>query len=141
MEIITNSTRATQDAGEKLSDSLKGGEVVALSGDLGAGKTHFIQGLAKGLGVESRINSPTFIIMRDYDYLDNKHFYHVDLYRLEENINHELENLGILGLWQDKSNIFAIEWAEKAAEFLPENTIFVSIEALGEEKRKIIING
>lgn len=140
MEIFTQSAQATKRCGQRFADTLTGGEVIALSGDLGAGKTHFIQGLAEGLGIKLRITSPTFIIMRDYDLPDDKHFFHVDLYRLEENIEKELENLGITDLWGRKENIFAIEWAEKAKDFLPKETIWVNIEDLGEEKRKITIS-
>ena len=140
MEILTQSAEETKECGTRFADTLTGGEVIALSGDLGAGKTHFIQGLAQGLGLKARITSPTFIIMRDYDLQKDKHFYHVDLYRLEENIDRELGNLGITDLWGRKENIFAIEWAEKAKDFLPENAIWVKIEDLGEEKRKITIN-
>jgi len=110
-----------------------------LSGDLGAGKTHFIQGIAEGLGITSRVTSPTFIIMREYEYKKNKHFYHVDLYRLEENIAQELESLGITDLWENKKNIFAIEWADKALGHLPNKKIWVKIENISLKERKITI--
>ena len=138
MEIFTDSAEATQRTGREFAASLVGGEVICFSGDLGAGKTEFIKGLAIGLGIDNRVPSPTFIIMRDYDLRDDKHFYHVDLYRLEENIERELTNLGITDLWGKEENIFAIEWAEKIKN-LPENVIWVKIENLGEDKRKIII--
>ena len=110
------------------------GDVVALSGDLGAGKTTFIKGVAEGLGISSRINSPTFIIMRDYG-----DFYHVDLYRLEKNVNQEVENLGLMDIISEGKSIVVIEWAEKIKKILPKNTIWVEIKDLGEQKRSIKI--
>ena len=85
--------------GREIGAKLKGGEVLALRGDLGAGKTTFIQGLAKGLGIRKTIVSPTFIIVRRYPVSDGRQFYHVDLYRLEEGIGKELENLGLTDEW------------------------------------------
>jgi tRNA threonylcarbamoyladenosine biosynthesis protein TsaE len=134
MDTITKSTTETQNLGKKFGLSLKGGEVLALCGDLGSGKTTFLQGLAKGLNISQRIISPTFIIMRNY-----KNFYHVDLYRLETNIKEELNNLGITDLWEKDKNIFAIEWAQKAKNFLPKNTIWIDFEVVGENERKIKI--
>lgn len=140
MEIFSESTNDTKEAGRRLSTHLKGGETLALVGEMGAGKTHFIQGLAEGLGITSRITSPTFIIMREYE-TDNLNFYHVDLYRLEENIERELENLGITDLWGKSKNIFAIEWADRAKDYLPENTIWVKFTEIDNENRKIEIEG
>ena len=73
MEIITKSAEETQGLGFKIGSHLKGGEIIALKGELGAGKTTFVQGLAKGLGLTSRIVSPTFIIMRDYPFKKENH--------------------------------------------------------------------
>ena len=81
MEVITKSAGETKEVGRKFSADLTAGDVVGLTGELGSGKTTFIQGVAEGLGVSARVNSPTFIIMREYGKL-----YHVDLYRLEENL-------------------------------------------------------
>jgi len=139
MEVFTTSTKETQEAGRRFGSSLKGGEVISFSGDLGSGKTTFIQGLAQGLGIEKRIVSPTFIIMREYP-LDNKSFFHIDLYRLEENIQQELNNLGISELLKQNKHIFAIEWGERAKGLLPQNTIHISIENIDEDKRRIKID-
>lgn len=99
-------------------------------GDLGAGKTTFVQGLAEGLGIKERILSPTFILMREYGNL-----YHVDLYRLEEGIDEEVRNLGLTDIWGKKDNIVIIEWAEKITDLLPENTIWMNFEILDEGRR------
>jgi tRNA threonylcarbamoyladenosine biosynthesis protein TsaE len=134
MEVITNSARETQEFGKEFSAKLTPGSTVALSGDLGAGKTTFIQGIAEGLGIKERVNSPTFIIMRSYE-----DFYHVDLYRLEENVESEVTNLGIPDLVDEGKSIIVIEWAEKMRGMLPKNTIWINIENVDENTRKISI--
>ncbi len=138
METITKSAEETQRFGNKIGSHLKGGEIICLSGELGAGKTTFVQGIASGLGITSRVVSPTFIIMRDYPFVrDGKtmHFYHVDLYRLESNVEEEVFNLGIFDLWGKPENIFVVEWAEKLKE-LPTNAQKIQIESLNESSRK-----
>src|SRR5690554_431438 len=132
MEINTDSPEATQKAGHELSASLKPGSIVALTGELGAGKTTFVKGIAEGLGISSRITSPTFIIMRSYD----NNFYHVDLYRLDDNIDQEVANLGLLDIIKEGNSIVVIEWAEKIRNLLPENTIWINFKILEENKRK-----
>ncbi len=141
MEIITKSASQTQNFGKNFGASLKGGEVLALTGDLGSGKTTFIQGLAAGLGIKQRIISPTFIIMRNYlpRRKAGNNFYHVDLYRLEGNLGHELDNLGITDIWNKDNTIVAIEWAEKIRDLLPSSTIWINFEQIDDETRKITI--
>lgn len=118
---------------------------MALSGNLGSGKTTFIQGLAKGLGIKQRIISPTFILMREYTtkfkcQMPNvKTFYHIDFYRLEKDVESELRNLGIEEIWGKRENIVAIEWAEKVKSVLPKNTIWVVFEDLGGDVRRITV--
>src|SRR4030042_4237719 len=110
MEIITENAEETKSLGRKTASDLTISHhplILALSGDLGSGKTTFTQGFAEGLGIKSRVISPTFILMRKYG-----DFYHLDLYRLENNIEGEIKNLGIKDIWEDKKNIMIIEWAE-----------------------------
>ncbi len=112
---------------------------MALVGELGSGKTTFVQGLASELGVK-RIISPTFIIMRSYRLPDKtKTLYHLDFYRFEKNIKGELENLGIAGIWRKPENIALIEWADKAKGLLPDGTWYINFEYLEENVRRIII--
>ena len=135
-EYITNSFEETQSLGEHFAQKLKAGDFVAFYGNLGSGKTTFIQGLAKGLGIKRRIISPTFIIMRTYD-LRPKIFYHVDLYRTGS--KQDLLGIGLDQIVEDKNSIVALEWAEKMGEMLPEKRIDVNCEYLGEDKRRITI--
>ncbi len=103
---ITNSFEETQDLGKELAKTLKGGELVALYGNLGGGKTTFVQGLALGLGIKRRIISPTFIIIRSYKILINKkikNFFHLDLYRT--GTSDDIRGLGIDEIIGNSNNI------------------------------------
>ena len=135
-EFITNSAQQTQELGARFAQTLKNGDFVALYGNLGSGKTTFIQGLAKGLGIRRRIISPTFIIIRHYQ-LKNGNFYHVDLYRTET--KHDLLSVGLDQIIQDKDSIVALEWAEKLRELLPQKRIEIHCQNLGGDKRRIQI--
>lgn len=133
METITESPTETKALGKKIAAELKEGSVLALSGDLGSGKTTFVQGLAQGLGHTGRLISPTFILMRKYS-----RFYHVDLYRLEDNLALEIENLGLTDVW-NKDMIVVVEWAEKIKDLIPPGTIWIRFEDLGGDKRRITV--
>lgn len=140
MEIITKNAEDTKELGRKIGSSIKGGEIFALSGNLGAGKTTFMQGFAEGLGYSGRLTSPTFILMRQYS-LHEKTLFHLDLYRFEKNIKDEIDNLGVTDLWGRKENIMVIEWAEKIKEYLPEKTKWINFEIIGDTERKITYEG
>ena len=147
METTTKNAEETKELGKKVAASLKGGETLALVGDLGSGKTTFVQGLAEGLGIKQRIISPTFIIMRNYkisqitDYRSPvTNFYHIDLYRLENKIETEIENLGLEEIWSNPENVIAIEWAEKVRDIVPKNATWIEFEYLDDDKRRIKIN-
>lgn len=134
IEVITKNSKETRNLGRKIGASLLPGDVVALMGELGSGKTTLIQGLAEGLKVADFVTSPTFILIGEYS---GKHpFIHVDLYRLEE--EKDIEDLGILEYF-DGRGIVAIEWAERMKDLLPENLIEIKIESLGETERRIRI--
>ena len=139
MEINTKNASETKEFGKKFGAGLKGGEVIALSGDLGAGKTTFVQGLAEGVGIDERIMSPTFLLMREHSIKFGGKLYHIDLYRLESNVEQEIENLGISDFWSKSENLVVIEWAEKAKETLPSNTTWIKFENIDENIRKITI--
>lgn len=144
MEILTKSARETKEFGGKFANSLKGGGTIALIGDLGDGKTTFVQGLAKGLGIKNRIISPTFIFRRDYEVKSRKkkvkRLCHIDLYRIEEGIEKEFRNLGVEGFFGSQDTIVVIEWAEKVRGMLPASTIWIRFENQGPGKRKIILS-
>lgn len=152
-KIVTQNPRATQKLGEKIGRSLQEGGIVALSGKLGSGKTTFVQGLAKGLGIKKRILSPTFVLIRSYTlsptplprrqagYSLNPRpstFYHIDLYRI--NSPEEAGNLGLEEIWSDPQNIVAIEWAEKIKKILPKQRMDIFFKYKGENIREIHFN-
>ena len=130
---ITNSSKETKRLGRDFAKVLEKGDVLYLYGDLGSGKTTFVQGLAEGLGVKQRIISPTFIIVRSYK-LEVISFYHIDLYRI--NNEKDIKGLGLEEIINDFSNIVAIEWAEKLKSLTPSKRIDIKF-SYRKEARKI----
>ncbi len=120
---------------KKLAKNLSGGEVLALNGELGAGKTAFAKKLLSAAGIKKSITSPTFVLMIPYKSKDYT-FYHMDLYRI--NGYKEVKALGVEELWERDENIFIIEWAAKIKRHLPKNTIFLNFK-LDKLTRKIEI--
>ncbi len=136
--IITKNAQETQDLGEEIGKGLKGGEVLALYGELGSGKTTFVQGLARGMGVRGRILSPTFTLVRSHKISHKSmRLYHMDFYRIDS--VHEAEALGLKELWADPKNICVIEWAEKIKEILPRKRWDIKFDYLSENERQIEI--
>lgn len=134
MTIESQSPEETEAAGEQLAASLGSGAVVALTGELGAGKTCFTQGVARGLGVTGRAVSPTFVLVNEYRGRVPVH--HVDAYRTGSLT--ELLDLGIEELF-DGDGVTIVEWADKLLPLLPPRTVHVRIEGVGDEPRIITI--
>ncbi len=141
MVYTSSSPEETQEIAGKLSQEYEKGGIFALSGPLGAGKTTFIQGFAKGLGITERLLSPTFVIMRQHEIPGNKEgrLYHIDLYRLDE-IN-EIDSLGLTEIFSNPKNIVFIEWAEKLGKLLPRQAIQIDIKITSENSREISVEG
>ena len=143
----TKSFQETQKLGQNFAREIlamgpkKRAVVLALQGDLGAGKTTFLQGFAKGLGMKEVVNSPTFVILKRFTIKKNnfKNFYHIDCYRLEN--PQEILDLGFKEIIANPQNIVAIEWPEKIAEILPKHNIKIAFKHLEENKREILISG
>ena len=136
MTVYSNCESDTENLGKKLGQTLTPGAVVALFGDLGAGKTVFTRGLADGLGITSRVTSPTFTIVNEYP--GALPLFHFDMYRIGG--PEELFEIG----WEDypeRGGVIAVEWSENIAGALPEDAITVKIEKFGENSRKIEITG
>ena len=132
---ISNSREETEKIGALFAEGLKGGEVVAFIGGLGMGKTCFTRGLAKGLDFDGDVTSPTFALINEY--LGGRlNLYHFDMYRIES-----WEDLYSSGFFEyiEENGIVAVEWSENIENALPENTVFVEIKALEDEKREITI--
>ena len=120
--------------------------VICLYGELGVGKTTFVQGLAKELGVKKRVTSPTFILIREYKIkncqiakLPNcKFLYHTDCYRIKS--ERDVKSIDLSEIWEDKNNLVVIEWAGKIKKILPQKRIDIKFEYISKNKRKIIID-
>ena len=136
MEFITNSPEETEELGQRLAKCLVPGMILAYRGDLGAGKTAFTRGLARGLDCREQVTSPTYTIVNEY--LGGRlPLFHFDMYRL-----HSSDDLFDIG-WEDyleRSGICAVEWSENVADAM-ENPVTITIEKLGETSRRITIEG
>ena len=136
MEFLTNSPMETEAVGERLAKILPPGAVIAYCGDLGAGKTAFTRGLAKGLGCTDMVTSPTYTIVNEY-LSGRMPLFHFDMYRLAS--SDDLWDIG----WEDyleRGGVCAVEWSENVTDAM-ENAIWVRIEKTGEESRRITIEG
>lgn len=138
-EYKTSSYSETQELGGKLVSFLDSKKVFALYGDLGCGKTTFTQGFARALGIQSKIISPTFIIIRSYkiNYGTFRRLYHIDLYRIE-NV-YDLDDLGLEEIINDKENIVVIEWPEKMEKLL-KNALKIKLKYVSDNERRLIFD-
>ena len=135
MEVRTNSQKQTQKVGADFAKSLKAGDIVALFGDLGAGKTVFVKGMARGLGIKGKITSPTFVFVKTYK-LKSGPFHHVDLYRGKA--TKDFKSLALNEIFAPDA-ITVVEWADRLNKFLPKKRWEVKIEKIDENKRRITI--
>ena len=139
MTFTTQSAAETEARGERLAARLTGGEVIAYTGDLGAGKTAFTRGLARGLGITDRVTSPTFTIVNEYEG-GRLPLFHFDMYRLSS--SDELYDIG----WEDylaRGGVCAVEWSEIVSDALEENELIrVDIKnECGNDDRTITVTG
>jgi len=147
LEYLTNSASATKKLGEKTAKKIlrdgfqkKNAVILGLIGNLGGGKTTFLQGFAKGLGIRERILSPTFIIVKKFRIKKPKFkvLYHIDCYRIQE--SKEILKLNFEKIISDNKNIITIEWAGRIKEILPRKTILARFYFLDKKARKIKIS-
>ena len=133
---ISKNEHETEEIGERFAASLSGGAVIAMYGDLGAGKTAFVRGMARGMGLDCRVSSPTFTIVNEY--LGERELIHFDMYRLSS--ADELFDIG----WEDyisRGAVCAVEWSENVEDAFFGDEIVVTIEKLGNNERRITIEG
>ena len=139
IEIVTRSAEQTQRLGRQIGERLAGGEIIRLTGDLGSGKTCFVQGLAQGLGVpdDYDITSPTYAIVHEYP--GRLALVHVDLYRLADET--DAESIGLEDYFRSKT-VVAVEWADRFAEvFWPPQSLMLDFQTLTDEARCIRLFG
>ena len=136
MVYYTNSDKETEAIGEQFGRTVADGTVVAMYGDLGAGKTAFVRGMARGMGIDERVSSPTFTIVNEY--LGDRTLIHFDMYRLGS--ADELFDIG----WEDylaRGAVCAVEWSENVEEAFYGDEIRLTIEKTSDTSRKITIEG
>ena len=140
LEIITNSAQETIDLGRRTGSQLRGGEIFALTGQLGSGKTHFVKGLAAGAGspeASSQVSSPTFVLVNEY--IGDFHIYHIDAYRLES--SEEFSALGFDDYCRPDS-VVLIEWADRVSSALAGLEIIeLSLSHIAPQQRRISVCG
>lgn len=129
-KVITENAEQTRKVAAEYAKTLRGGDVVLLDGEMGAGKTVFVKGLALGMGITEEVTSPTYAYMNDYD----GQLFHYDCYRIES--AEQAERLGLADYF-GMGGVCVIEWAQNIAPLLPEECKRVSIKKIGENKREI----
>ena len=136
--LISKSAEETKEAGKRLAGFLDKGDTVALTGDLGTGKTTFTKGIAKGLGVTrpEYVNSPSYVLIREHD--GPIRLYHFDLYRLDN-----IKEIGYIGIQEylDSDGVVVIEWAEKLSSLMPPEYIHVGIKTITDKERRLEFKG
>lgn len=139
-EVTTKYADETRDLGAEMARSIKGGEIICLTGELGAGKTTFSQGFLRELGIKGALTSPTFVVMKQYEVknksLDLNNIYHIDTYRVKSS---DILDLGWEEIIDNKKNIVLVEWPEKIKDIIPPRAIWLKFESIDEDKRKISI--
>ena len=135
MKYISKSVNDTIDFAKKLSAGFKGGEVITLNGRLGAGKTHFAKGIAKGLNITDTVVSPTFMLMQVYE--GRLKLYHCDMYRIMS--EEELYETGFFEALNDKKGVVVIEWADNIKNSIPSEKININITLQDENTRIITV--
>jgi len=152
-KITTTSAKQTKELGKLLARELRGGEVLCLDGELGAGKTTFTQGLLQGLKVKGPYTSPTFVIMKHYELATHtsqlvtqnakkrratryelRDIYHIDAYRIKSD---DLLELGWKEIVTDKKNVVIIEWSDRVKKILPQKSLKITFTWLDKNKRQI----
>lgn len=140
-EYKTISAIQTKKLGALLAEELRGGEIICLAGDLGAGKTTFTQGLLKGLKIKGPYTSPTFAILKEYKLGAKsqklKTVFHIDAYRINAK---DLIELGFKDFASKKDSITIIEWPEKVQKLIPTNSLWINFEWLSEKERRITLS-
>ena len=132
LSILSHSPEETQRLGEMLGRLAQPGDVLLLCGDLGSGKTCLTQGIARGLGVQDSVRSPTFVLATEH--AGRVPLYHIDLYRIED--PREVEGLGLDDYIED-DGVCVVEWADKAISYFPKEHLLIELEPAGEHQRRI----
>lgn len=138
-KIITKSEKETFDFAKNFASDLRGGEIIGLEGDLGAGKTIFTRGLAAGLNIKKNVTSPTFVVMKIYEVTSHpniKTLCHIDAYKISDS---EVEAFGIIEYLGSNDTVTIIEWINNIKNSLPTQLLIIKIKEINKHTRKISI--
>ena len=133
----TYSESDTEEAAFRIASQIPSGSVIALHGNLGAGKTVFARGFARGLGISQAVSSPTFTLVQEYPLENGNWLYHLDMYRIDD--YRSALAFGVDEYFDDKDALVLVEWAERVAEILPDNLFIVNIRRLDGDTREITV--
>ena len=134
--VVTETPEETEQVGVELAGQLRAGDVVALVGELGSGKTTLVKGIARGLFVREAVTSPSFLIARTYQ--GKLPLHHLDAYRISS--PSELDEVGLRELLPPEEGVTVVEWADKIAATIPPGSIWIQLEYLGQNRRKLTIS-
>lgn len=137
--LVTDSPEQTRQLGERLGRLIQPGDLICLSGELGAGKTTLATGIGHGWGALEVVNSPTFVFVNEYSRANGQRLYHVDAYRLKD--ASEAESIALDDLLTDKESALLLEWPERVAEVLPEGRLWIELSWLADEQRQLRLTG
>lgn len=138
-KIISRSENDTAKLAQELASKLPRGTVIALYGDLGAGKTVFSRAFAKAIGVKETVSSPTYTIIQEYLLDDGGYFYHLDLYRIQN--SRDALAFAVDEYLNDANSYALLEWPERIEDILPPDTLIINIKHLNDTEREITVNG
>ena len=136
LEFLSRSPEQTRRLGMRLGGMLRSGDIICLHGDLGSGKTTFVQGLAQGWGSLDPVTSPTFVLVNQYQRMEGTLLYHLDAYRMESAL--EAEDLDLIHMMD--GGCLVIEWPEKILDALPAERLWIEMEYVADEARQMIFN-
>ena len=137
-ETVTHSAAETVELGKRIGQKLRGGDIVAFRGGLGAGKTTLTRGIALGMGLGDEVMSPTFALVNVYESGSKTSLCHFDMYRIGS--EEELEAIGFYD-YLEQGAVLAVEWSENIEGALPKNTVYITLTRLSDEERSITVNG
>lgn len=137
--LVTDSPEQTQQLGERLGRLIQPGDVICLSGELGAGKTTLATGIGQGWGALETVNSPTFVFVNQYSRSDGQRLYHVDAYRLKD--AGDVESIGLEDLLADQTGAVLLEWPERVRESLPTERLWIELDWIDDTRRQIRLSG
>jgi tRNA threonylcarbamoyladenosine biosynthesis protein TsaE len=136
LEFFSKSPEQTRRIGMRLGSALKKGDVLCLQGELGAGKTTFVQGIAQGWGSLDSVSSPTFIIVNVYRRTDGAQLFHLDTYRLES--QPEAEELDLDSMLSE--GVLIVEWPERLGNLIPQERLWIKLDHIADEQRQMLFN-